>query len=330
MPGPSQGPGSQGSALTMGGKHARAGAPDLGEELGRSLSRLELNAREHYVTPSNNNDGTVPDATRRTRPENRPADLPYYYNNYDGLPVAYSAPSAQKERMVLKSAIRQAAGTEVAGTNTFRVDPIGDDEVDYLQSMKDQAELAKFDEYVETFIDPRQPGNMKWLMEIYPSYVGRRLQQAHTDYEYALRNQMIDSWGINTFDDLHFKYLVDQGKIAGPKLTRANQGRVDDKYTPGFLSPFNFQSPRKTDPKLRLPFASAQYGKKPTGGPAGWEMDRSNKTMGTGNDEFSLARGMYDQTVGPGTLTPLLGRSQDNFNPAVGRPPPPVPPPARP
>ena len=309
----------------MGGKHARAGAPDLGEELGRSLSRLELNAREHYVAPSGDFDQDPPRAERvRPDAENK---LPYYYNNYDGLPVAYSAPSAQKERMVLKSAIRQAAGQEVNGTNTMRVDPIGDDEIDYLQSMKDQAELAKFDEYVETFIDPRQPGNMKWLMEIYPSYVGRRLQQAHTDYEYALRNQMIDSWGINTFDALHFKYLVDQGKIAGPKLTRADRGRVDDKYTPGFLSPFNFQSPRKTDPKLRLPFASAQYGRKPPGGennPA-WNIDRSEKTMGRGNDELSLAKGMYDQRIvspGPGNLPFVagqLGRTRGDFTPGSSR-----------
>ena len=62
-------------------------------------------------------------------------------------------------------------------------------------------------------MDPRKPGNLKWLMEVYPDYVSRRIGQVHTDYEFALRNQMIDSWGINTFDDLHFKYLVDQGIV---------------------------------------------------------------------------------------------------------------------
>jgi hypothetical protein len=29
-----------------------------------------------------------------------------------------------------------------------------------------------------------------------------------------VRNQMIDMWGINTKDDLMFKYLVDQKKVA--------------------------------------------------------------------------------------------------------------------
>ena len=100
----------------------------------------------------------------------------------------------------------------------IRTDPISDEEVSYLQAMKDQSELADFDRYVNSLVDPRKPGNLKWLMEIYPEFVNRRLSQVHTDYEYALRNQLIDSWGINTFDDLHFKYLVDQGKVKGPHL----------------------------------------------------------------------------------------------------------------
>ena len=116
---------------------------------------------------------------------------------------------------------------------------MGEDEVEYLQSMKKQAELADFDRYVHTLIDPRKPGNLKWLMEIYPEYVNRRIQQVHTDYEFALRNQMIDSWGINTFDDLHFKYQVDQGKVDGPRLGR--HANISDAYAPGLLSPWTFK-----------------------------------------------------------------------------------------
>ena len=54
---------------------------------------------------------------------------------------------------------RRGVGGRISQTRA-----IGEDEVSYLKSMKDQAELAKFDDYVETYIDPRQPGNMKWLM----------------------------------------------------------------------------------------------------------------------------------------------------------------------
>ena len=107
----------------------------------------------------------------------------------------------------------------------LRTDPITEQEVEYLKTMEEQAELADFDRYVQTLINPRKPGNMKFLMEIYPQFVERRIQQAHTDYSYAIRKQMIDQWGVNTFDDLHFLYLMDQGKVGGPALTTCWQGR---------------------------------------------------------------------------------------------------------
>mgnify|MGYP003309130422 CR=1 FL=1 len=167
-------------------------------------------------------------------------------------------------------------------------------EVAYLKAMKDQAELKKFDEYVESFIDPRKPGNMKWLMEVYPDYVNRRLQQAHTDYEYALRNQMIDCWGINTFDDLHFKYLVDQKKISGPQLA-TNRAAIDASYTPGWLSPYNFQSPKFEPDRLYLPYSSAQHGRRYPDA----HIDRSRRMFGNGNTDQQLAAGMYDVTPPP-------------------------------
>ena len=33
---------------------------------------------------------------------------------------------------------------------------------------------------------------MKFLMEIYPEFVKRRVSQVHDDFDFAIRNQMID------------------------------------------------------------------------------------------------------------------------------------------
>lgn len=323
------GGGSAQGNLKMTGNNARAGAPDLGRAFGQELSGRELAMRQHYVTPSNDENAR---GQMRSRSEAinggqvLPAgsELPPYYNNFDGLPVPYSAPDGMKENFMLRSAIRDAAGKEIRNATAngqapgvIRTDPISEGEVAYLKSMKDQAELAKFDDYVETYIDPRQPGNMKWLMEIYPDYVNRRLQQAHTDYEFALRNQMIDSWGINTFDDLHFKYLVDQGKVSGPRLMN-RRGAVDDSYTPGWLSPFNFQSPNKGSNQMALPFASAVHGRRPAN-PADWTMDRSGRPLGEGNTEGELAAGMY-ANARPAQPLPgrfLAGAANEN-DPRVG------------
>lgn len=89
------------------------------------------------------------------------------------------------------------------------------------------------DDDLERLVDPRQPGAMRTLTRAAPHYVEKRLNQAHEDYERALRTQMIDMWGINTPEDLRFKYQMDQGKLKGPPLSGS------------WLSPFNWQTPSK-------------------------------------------------------------------------------------
>ena len=50
-------------------------------------------------------------------------DMPSRYNQYDGLPAPYAAPSAAKDHMIMKQAIREAAGKEELGS-VVRTDPI--------------------------------------------------------------------------------------------------------------------------------------------------------------------------------------------------------------
>jgi hypothetical protein len=272
-----------GTNTGVNGMYARAGAEsnpaDTGRAFGSQLSAAELSARTRYAPPGN------------ARPEEmlEGGPKPSHVNLDATQPVKYDVPSYEKENFVNKAAIRDSIKAET-GKDVVRVDNIGDDEVAYLAAMKSQGELADFDRYVNSMIDPRQPGNLKWLMEIYPQFVDRRIKQVHTDYEFALRNQLIDSWGVNTFDDLHFKYLVDQGKIDGPELKRAEF--VDDTYADGFLSPARWLGAGDNRPMgLRLPFASAKTGKKPAD-PSLWEVDNENQPLGKNRTTAQLARGM--------------------------------------
>ena len=316
------GSGSTGKQMGMAGGHSRYGGPDLGQQRGHAMNEASLAARQHFVVPSQQGENLeVPQRRDALQSVGRGGELrdvpgfPSYYNQYDGMPVPYTAPSQAKENFILRSAIRDAAGSELkkyAGDGVIRTDPITPEEVQYLKSELDMAKLAKFDKYVETYIDPRKPGNMKWLMEIYPDYVERRLQQTHTDYEYALRNQMIDQWGINTFDDLHFKFMVDQGEIAGPSLQNPRPP-LDDTYTPGILSPYNMQSSARGSERLYLPFARANHGRRPAN-PNDWAYDRAREKdpLGTGNTPSQLARGMYGLAA-PNALgqgVPIAGQFQ--------------------
>jgi len=271
--------------------------PATGAGMGAGLIDAELAAAQRFAEP------TVPPQTGERLVTGTPGPGanevdPSFYNLGPQYPVKYTVPTAQKERLKARQDIREAAGA-ATGTTVHRTDPITDEEVNYLQSMKDQAELADFDRYVNSLIDPRKPGNLKFLMEIYPEYVNRRIQQVHTDYEYALRNQMIDSWGINTFDDLHFKFLVDQGKINGPQLTTPRDLR--DSYAAGALSPYAFAINGDRDRKdgLKLPFASAKYGKRPAGDDKElWALRDAGQPFSRGRTGPQLAKGIYGNVDG--------------------------------
>ena len=214
----------------------------------------------------------------------RPAGAPEWYN-YPGMPAAkYAVPNEMKDRMVARAAIRHAAASD-GSSAVPRPDPIRDEEVDYLQAMKKQAELADFDRYINTLIDVRKPGNLKWLMEVYPEFVHRRVAQVHDDYDFAIRKQMIDNWGVNTFDDLHFLYLCDQGKIDGPQLSK--RVAKDASYRTGWLAPYQFW--QKSDPGVQLPFASAQAGQRPANR-TDWTQSDAGQPLGGGRDLNTMAR----------------------------------------
>ena len=210
--------------------------------------------------------------------------IPPWYNKTGAPPVKYTVPTEYKENFQRKAALRDAI--RGSGETVMRMDTITEDEMQYLKSMEEQAELADFDRYVQTLVDPRKPGQMKWLMEIYPQFVERRIQQAHVDYSYAIRKQMIDQWGVNTFDDLHFLYLMDQGKIAGPGL--ANQADTAGKYSAGIFSPWAFKRHAR-EKDLRLPFASANFGDSARGRPGDW-VSKDEITSGSGSSSKVTGR----------------------------------------
>ena len=285
--------------------YRQAGAQGVPANTGLGMA-LENQARADYERTKYS--APLHMAEGAARPQGNPGwatgagAAPEYYNYNAPPPAKYDVPTPQKERMVARQAIRDAV-TETAAASPAvpRPDPITDEEVDYLQTMMSQAKLADFDMYVNSFVDPRKPGNLKWLMGVYPEFVNRRLQQVHTDYEFALRNQLIDQWGINTFDDLHFKYLVDQGVIKGPSLrNEVSDADLKAGYSAGYLSPYN---PRFHDMRtggVKLPFSSARFGRRPVAtekGRAAWSIGDSYP-LGQDREYVGMAKRIYgvDQT----------------------------------
>lgn len=252
--------------------NSHTGGADLGMDTAGNLHSIEMAARQKMVPPTGGADMS------------RPSGAPEWYN-YSGMaPAKYAVPNDMKERMVARAAIRHAAASD-GSSAVPRPDPIRDEEVDYLQAMQRQSELADFDRYINTLVDVRKPGNLKWLMEVYPEFVHRRVAQVHDDYDYAIRKQMIESWGVNTFDDLHFLYLMDQGKIDGPSLTRRQT--KDASYKTGWLAPYQFIQKHK--PGVQLPFASASTGQRPSRR-TDWTQSDGGQPLGGGRDLNTMAK----------------------------------------
>jgi len=286
--------------IQLNGANARPGATNTGQADAQFMANYKMGQRQHFAQPPNplNN----PSARRAIRDGNGSGserDIPYWMGHYGGDNVPYSIPTAEKENFQLREEVIDGINQmDKKEGNVLRTAPVTQGEVDMLKTMKDQAELSKFDQYVESFIDPKQPGNMQWLMKVYPQYVQRRLQQTHTDYEFALRNHMIDSWGINTFDDLHFKYLIDQGELKGPTLG-PHPEPIDAWYTPGYLSPWKFTYGPSNGAELGLPYSAGVRGHKTT-------VDRAERQLPM-SDHANMASGMYRRPTRRATQAPWSG-----------------------
>lgn len=302
------GPRVPGGNIGMSGANARTGMPDYGP--GRQINAYQ--DQQRYMHPAASNEENLfedgangvnlnqftPSLKDNLDGSREERGIPNWYLNSDAPPVPYDGPSPLKDHIRLKQeverAARKAASRDVAGQNqggaaavVYNAGDLGA-EVEYTKTMRDKAELAKFDDYVSTMIDPREPGNLQWLMEVYPNFVTRRLQHAHSEYEFALKKQMIDQWGVNTFDDLHFLYMCDQGKFKNmPLLMRQFGAQPGDLYAPGFLSPHNpqwkelFKDATNNHRQMGLPYSSAQHGRRP-GRKGEWDIDRAGRPMAMG------------------------------------------------
>ena len=99
----------------MGGRHARGGAAQMGAASENAARILE--AQRHHAQPHKTNVGEHGEVggaggyNRKMR-ELREEGMPPYMGNYDDAAIPYTIPSAQKERMALRSAIRQGAAQE--------------------------------------------------------------------------------------------------------------------------------------------------------------------------------------------------------------------------
>lgn len=222
--------------IGMGFRSNQTDPADTGLDFGENLYNRQLGARQRYAEPFvPEQEATFTDA----------GNTPYWYNTRPMQPRKYQVPTAAKERHMARQAIRVEAGKH----QVVRPDPITDEEVEMLQSMQDQQETARFDQWFTAKYDPLRPGGFAECMKMYPEYVRARVQQAQTDYEVTMRKELIDTWGPQSPDDLYLMYMFDQGVIKAPKLVRPHE-TGSGNYTHSVLSPYKYLHDKQGPLKL--------------------------------------------------------------------------------
>ena len=163
---------------------ASAHGPPVSHTPDGAAQALEAQTKAYqgrYAKPIGGDNYAEVDATKKTALQS--ANLPSNYNLAPAPPVKYTQDSAAKEHFrdkeTIIAGINSAEGTDA---QVQRVVQVGEAEVELMREARRTAELANFDRYVYSLVDPRQPGSLKWLNEVYPEFVSRRIEQVQTDY----------------------------------------------------------------------------------------------------------------------------------------------------
>jgi hypothetical protein len=251
------------------------------------LAQGSLHLRQQFAEPQGwDANDTLATGTGMGSLFHNPAgsEVPSYYNQHSAYPKKFAIPTQQKERLQARQEVRDQINNVAAGAdvNVQRTDPITDEEVNYQMNMKSMLEYADFDAYCNTLFDPRKPGVLPEMMRLAPQLIDKPMQQVKTDYDFALRNQVIDMFGVQTPEDLEFKFLVDQKKLTGPRLV--TERSAGDMYTAGPLSVWKFidrKNDRNDGDHIKAPFNSANWGPRP-GLMGSWNINRKQVPLGVG------------------------------------------------
>ena len=114
--------------------------------------------------------------------------------------------------------------------------------------------------------------------------------------------------------------MVDQGIISGPALT--DNTLPVSNYTPGYLAPWKFAHWLNTGAEtkgLKLPFASAKYGKRPPGNdPNQWAFEQATAPLGAKRDSLEYATALFRKTGAAGQDVGRPGYTVPRVTPSQG------------
>lgn len=167
-----------------------------------------------------------------------------------------------------------------------------------------QARAADKDKFLHSMVDRRAPGVNDYIRTVNPGMLEREVSEVHSGFDYAIKNMLIDMYGIQSPEAFEFKYAVDQGEISGPQL--ANILPANSNYSAGYFAPASWKTPvRSAENTMKMPFSSAKIGNRPNPGTE-WKLKKPGP-FGQQNDLTNIVKNLYALDVGNAGAGPTAG-----------------------
>lgn len=128
-----------------------------------------------------------------------------------------------------------------------------DKDIDYLEKRRQENLQAEFDDWVTHAINLEDPGEARWLQQMYPEFWARREKYLDDKINVEARAAKLKLRGIKDQSDLKFLFAIQRGYIQLPSTPAFAQGQTE--YVKGWFRRVGDANARGTRPDAYAPAA---------------------------------------------------------------------------
>lgn len=149
------------------------------------------------------------------------------------LPGEYAYPTHARDRFLMKQKLKESAAlAPTGGTNQVLNWSVGNDDMDVMMDLEKARRTYEFHLWIEKHIDIRKPGNLRWIQEVAPDFLSYKMNALDTSLKLAKKKAEIEALGIQSEEDLKFKFMVDNDM-----LRDGREANDTNRYVRGFFNP---------------------------------------------------------------------------------------------
>lgn len=191
-----------------------------------------------------------------TEVERSASSIPGYYhtaNSREDSRLAYKASAAGVSPSNLGIEAQESPYSFAPSTGPGFQVSLTDKDIDYLEKRRQENLQAEFDDWVTHAINLEDPGEARWLQQMYPEFWARREKYLDDKINVEARAAKLKLRGIKDQSDLKFLFAVQKGYIELPTTPAFAQGQAE--YVKGWFRRMGETGQQPTKPGAILPAA---------------------------------------------------------------------------